>query len=168
MNENEFKLFCLAGNKEYKIEYIEKNIRKLSELEKIMIKHEDLLLKSYDDGFGNLTIGVGHTPAEKNEVIDIETALLLLDNDIQTAIMDCKKLFPNFSKFNKSRKFGLISWVFNVGYTRAKKFKKAIKYINDNMYNLGAIELLDSKWYKQVGHRAIEIAKLICDDSQEV
>lgn len=166
MNENEFKLFCLAGNKEYKIEYIEKNIRKLSELEKIMIRHEDLLLKSYDDGFGNLTIGVGHTPAEKNKVIDIETALLLLDHDIQTAIMDCKKLFPEFMSFPKNRKLGLISWVFNVGYTRAKKFKKAIKYINDNMYNLGAIELLDSKWYKQVGHRAIEIAKMICDDEE--
>jgi lysozyme len=54
---------------------------------------------------------------------------------------------------------GLTDMIFNLGSTRFRKFKKMIKAIKNNDWELAGEEAKDSKWYKQVGKRGEEIVK---------
>ena len=44
---------------------------------------------------------------------------------------------------------------------RLKKFKKALAAMALGDWKTAEIEFLDSKWARQVGHRAIELAEMI-------
>lgn len=48
---------------------------------------------------------------------------------------------------------------FNIGLARLKGFAKALAAIERGDYKTAAAEMLDSKWARQVGKRASELAK---------
>ena len=57
--------------------------------------------------------------------------------------------------------------VYNLGLTRFKGFKKTIGFIELGEYDLAATEMLDSKWARQVGKRAIELSHMMKTGSWE-
>jgi len=66
--------------------------------------------------------------------------------------------FPAFSQMQPVRQDALINMVFNMGITRFKGFKNMIGALVEQNYQLAADEMLDSKWARQVGSRADELA----------
>ena len=86
---------------------------------------------------------------------------ILLDEDIEDAITDCKRLYPGFESFTESRQDALIDFLFNVGYGTAKTFKTTNGYINAGEWEKAADGLLNSLYAKQVGKRAEEIAEML-------
>jgi len=123
-------------------------------------RHEGFRQKPYKDTVGILTIGYGHN---LEEGIPEYIAVLILDHDIKIATKDIKKVFQIFHSFSEPRKDALTNMMFNLGLIRFKGFKKMIKAINDNDWGKAKIEALDSKWHKQVGSRAEEIADMMED-----
>ena len=144
-------------------------------LHKMLKKHEGIRNKPYVDTVGFQTIGVGHNIDAKGLPPDIEDFLeengyitdemidRLLDDDIEDAITDALKLYPNLERFGDVRMNALIDFVFNVGYGTAKKFVNTNRAINDEDWERAGDMLEQSKWYRQVKGRAKEIVQMLRD-----
>jgi lysozyme len=144
-------------------------------LKEMLKRHEGVKFKPYKDTKGFATIGVGHNIDAKGLPDDIEAYLesygkitqemvdILLDADIEDAIADCERLYPDFSNFSEVRQDALIDFVFNVGYGVAKKFSTTNRHINAGRWEKAADGLLTSLYAKQVKGRAVEIAEMLRD-----
>lgn len=121
-----------------------------------LIIHEGLRLKPYKCTSEKLTIGVGRNLDDVG--ITREEAMYLLENDIARIAGSLYSEFDWFNDLNEHRKEAVINIVFNIGLGSFKKFKKTIAYIEDGKFDLAGAELLDSRYAKQVGNRAIDVA----------
>lgn len=119
-------------------------------------RHEGLRLKAYKDSEGIWTIGYGRNLQELS-ISDIQAERWLAE-DIEKAKHDVFGSFPVCYSLTDLRQNVLVNMCFNLGISRLRKFKKMWKAIHDANYDEAAIEMLDSKWAKQVGRRATELA----------
>lgn len=129
-----------------------------NKLEEVLMQNEGVRLKPYKCTEGYLTIGIGRN-IESVGISDKE-ALYLLRNDIK----QCKNELKQFDWYFKKPvavQHALIRMCFNLGLTKLLKFKRMIKALESQDYNLAAYEALDSKWAKQVGQRARDISEQI-------
>jgi lysozyme len=55
----------------------------------------------------------------------------------------------------------MVNLCFNLGLSRLMQFKLALDAMERGEYHRAAAEFLDSRWAKQVGNRAIEVAHMI-------
>ena len=55
----------------------------------------------------------------------------------------------------------LIDMCYNLGYSGLMKFKNMIKAFADGNFERAAIEMEDSRWYKQVGDRSERLKKMV-------
>ena len=142
-------------------------------LREMLEQHEGRKKKVYRCTAGKRTIGVGHNIDAKGLPPDIEAYLddygeitdemidILLDDDIEDAITDCKRLYPAFESFTEPRQDALLDFLFNVGYGTAKTFKTTNGYINAGEWEKASESLLASLYAKQVKGRAKEIAEML-------
>jgi lysozyme len=143
-------------------------------LKDMLIRHEGKRNRPYKDSQHIATIGIGHNieasplPPDiaefliENGRITDEMVFKLLDNDVQTAELSCKRLYPDFDEFTENRQNALIDFIFNVGEGTALKFKKTNVYINNGEWRAAADEMKNSDWYHQVQkERSDEIISLI-------
>ena len=122
--------------------------------------HEGSRTHVYDCPMGYQTIGVGRN-IDPNGGIGLSDDEIdyLLENDIRR----CEKELDRFSWFadmDMVRQDALINMCFNLGFTRLLKFKNMLSALAECKYQLAAAEALDSKWAKQVGQRAKDIAHM--------
>lgn len=117
--------------------------------------------KPYKDTEGILTIGVGWN-LEANVLPD-RVIDLLLRHSIYTAYNDALKLFPKFADLSDNRQRALVNMAFNLGRYRLSGFKKMIAAVNAEDWGRASIEMLDSKWARQVGDRAKRLSVLMSD-----
>ncbi len=128
-----------------------------------LIKHEGLRLDMYVDSVGKNTIGVGRNIDDRG--ISTDEAMYLLNNDIKL-IMEQVQYFRWFENLSEIRKNVVIDMVFNLGITRFKGFTKTIAHIAAGDYGSASTEMLNSKWAKQVGIRAITLSKMMKYDEE--
>lgn len=131
----------------------------MSRLHEMLIRHEGLRLKPYRDTVGKLTIGVGRNLDDVG--ITREEALILLDNDIAKVRREVNRAFPWFAQLNPVRKNVVLNMVFNIGLPRFRQFKKTIAAIKAKDWEEAASQMLDSRWARQVGRRARELAAMM-------
>lgn len=127
----------------------------LREAAKVMlVRNEGLRLKPYKDTAGNITIGVGRNLDEVG--VTRREALMLLDNDLDTAISGVKAIFgePFYEEINDVRRLALIDLVFNLGRGGLLSFHYTVRAILKKDWALASENLLASKYAKQVGSRA--------------
>ena len=117
--------------------------------------HEGFRSKPYKDSVGKLTIGIGRNLDDVG--ITRQEALVLLENDVQK-VRRVLKLYHWYKPLTKVRKRVVIDMAFNLGIKGFLKFKKLIKAIENGNWNMAALEMLDSKWSRQVGRRATRLA----------
>ena len=125
----------------------------------LLIRHEGLRLKPYRDTVGKLTIGVGRNLDDVG--ITEEEALQMLHNDITRVRTRLVNTFWWFQKLSRVRRDVVTNMVFNLGLGRFKRFKKMIAALEIFDCDQAAKEMLNSKWAKQVGRRATELAKIM-------
>ena len=111
----------------------------------------------YVDSVGVTTIAYGFNLSQG---IPEHIAEQLLDYSIEIAKTDLTKVFPDLS-FSQGRKEALTNLMFNIGLPRFKTFKKMIAAVNKRDWTEAAVQLLDSKYAKQVGYRAEELAEML-------
>lgn len=119
-------------------------------------RHEGLRLKMYLDTEGIETIGVGHNLRDRP--ISERAAKIILEDDLQDTIDDLYRSFPWVQALDDVRRNVLINMAFNLGVPRLKKFVNTMSAIQVENWQLAADEMLDSKWARQVGVRAEELA----------
>lgn len=116
----------------------------------------------YRDTVGKLTIGYGRNLDDLG--ITEAEADLMLDNNIK----ECKALLSAFFWYYSQEpavQDALVNMCFNLGLKGLLGFKKMIYYLNEHNMPRAALEALDSKWAKQVGKRATDIALIIREGS---
>ena len=120
-------------------------------------RHEGFKAKPYLCTAGKTTIGYGRNLDDAGVSKDEAEAMLV--NDIITATAGAWALFLSYEQLNDARKDVLINMCFNLGRARLSGFKNMIAAVNDGYFDLAAKEMLNSKWAKQVGNRAIELSE---------
>lgn len=160
-----------------------------SRIVKRLKAHEGLKLKPYLDTVGKWTIGVGHDLSDdgllpheieailgaeccglsKEEIIEHlkvrgiteEQAMDILAQDVLEVQNELHAHFAWFSELDEVRQIAVIDMDFNLGMPHLKGFHDFLGHMAAGRYADAKAEMLDSKWARQVGHRATELADMI-------
>lgn len=97
------------------------------------------------------------------ETISKAQAEQLFTEDVATARSDAKKAVSSFDSLSPARQDVLVNMSFNLGLTSLRGFKGTIKAINEGNFGIAAQRMLKTKWAKQVGQRAKDLAKIMKD-----
>lgn len=128
----------------------------MNKLKSQLRRHEGLRLLPYECSAGKLTIGYGRNLEDKG--ISVEEAEQFLDADITDCIKDLERSVDFFGSLDEVRQDVLINMCFNLGIGRLLKFKNMLAALSRGDFKKAAAEMLDSKWARQVGGRAIELS----------
>jgi lysozyme len=132
-------------------------------------RHEGLRLTVYDDATGkpvakgdtlkgNPTIGVGRLLTEGRGLTTIEVEMLL-ENDIEVVVDDLNRNVPWWNELNDARQAVLINLCFNMGWPRLSLFEKMLAALESGDMETAADEMIDSRWFSQVGLRGLELSE---------
>jgi len=131
----------------------------MPELVKSLRLHEGDRNLPYEDEGGILTIGVGHNlerPISKAAISQI------LQDDIAEAVSELNRAFKGWDSHDSARQNVLVELMFNLGANRLKGFVNFWAAMGRKDYDAAALELLDSRWAKQVKEgRANRLAGII-------
>ena len=126
-----------------------------------LIRHEGMRLMPYICPAGKLSIGVGRNLDDRG--ISRGEAYLMLGADISAAKADVTALLMQFRvsdhRLNDARKDALANMAFNLGRDRLAGFKKMFAALAKGDFDRAADEILDSKYARDVGARATELAE---------
>jgi lysozyme len=135
----------------------------LEKLKEELRRDEGLRLKVYLCPTGHRTIGYGHCIDRQPSVsmCSLEDAEKWLDGDIQSSIQIADVfLWPeNLHILTGDRQRALVNLAFNIGFNICK-FKRLRQAIRDKNWTQAGEEILDSLYARQVGDRAVRLAKL--------
>jgi len=145
-----------------------------NEIQKRLLLHEGAVNHIYTCPAGYKTIGVGRnietnplTAKEKEKVGDIskgitlDKALYLLKNDVKRCQDELIKNISWFYQLDDERQYALLDMCFNMGIRKLLGFKRMLNAMFIGDYKGAAKECLNSKYARDVGKRAVRIARLI-------
>ena len=110
----------------------------------------------YKDSVGKWSGGVGRNLEDRglrDDEID-----LMLSNDIDEAVDIARSVVPVFDKLDDVRQEVLVNMSFNMGAPRLSGFKQFIAALMRFDFQRATAEMMDSKWYEQVGDRGKRLA----------
>ncbi len=122
---------------------------------------EGLSLTVYRCPAGKLTIGYGRNIEDKGITINEPLASAWLDEDIVYFTDKLEKILPWFESLDEPRKCMLINMAFNLGLKNLLEFKNTLRALQLGDYEVAAKEMLQSKWAKQVGERALRLSNIM-------
>jgi len=125
----------------------------------MLVRHEGLRLKVYNDSVGIPTIGVGRNLRDRGLTKD--EAMYLLDNDIKDFTKQLSDRLEWFDFKPIEVRNVLIDMGFNMGIGGLLTFHNTLAYIEKGDYKTAAANMLISIWAKQVGGRAIELSNIL-------
>lgn len=111
-------------------------------------------LDMYQDSVGIWTVGVGHNIEERG--ISKAVSRLMLEEDMAGVVQDCRTL-TYWSDLDPVRQLVIADMVFNMGLSKFLKFVDTNAALDQGNYALTAVEMKNSRWYKQVGRRAVKL-----------
>ena len=134
----------------------------LEKLREQLIIDEGVKYETYLDHLSLKTVGIGHLCREDEPEYDLELGAKvseervteLFEQDIQTVIQDCKKIYDDWDKLPEEVKQIVANMMFNLGRPRLSKFKGMKAGVDSRDWNKAADEMIDSAWYRQVPNRA--------------
>ena len=99
----------------------------------------------------------GASAAASNE----DEAHMLLVNDIERTDRELRTAFKWFRRLDDRRRAAIVDMAFNLGLSRFGRFTRMIAHLGHGEFDEAARDALDSKWARQVGKRAHDIADMI-------
>ena len=124
-----------------------------------LARDEGVKQKVYKDSRGIATIGIGRNLDDKG--LSKSEINILANNDINDCEQDLDRSLPWWRTLTDTRQRALLNMCFNLGITRLLGFKNMLKDTEAQQYDKAAVEMLDSLWAKQVGARAVRLAKMM-------
>jgi len=124
-----------------------------------LLRSEGMRLKPYRDTTGNLTIGVGHNL--DSDGITQEEADYIFEDDMEKVLNELDR-FPQYQNIRDDvRSMVIDEMAFNMGVNKVMKFKAMWEAIGNKDWEGAANAMLDSRWARQVGTRAIRLANVM-------
>ena len=105
------------------------------------------------------TIGYGF--AVKDLVMDKDIADMILERKVAELRVRVEQKFPFIDSMPESVQDVMIEMCFQLGVSGFSKFKKTIQYLMTKQFEEAAVEMLDSKWYKQTPNRAKKLSDIV-------
>jgi len=143
------------------------------ELQGMIIEDEGVEKSPYQDSLNRWTIGVGHligdgsSPGEyKDKVLTDEEVSELFDKDFKKHLGWAQET-PNWEKANRNQQRAMVNLTFNMGkwWKKTKKdsnkleWPLAVAALKEGEFDEVADQLVDSKWYTQVGDRSRRVVQ---------
>ena len=136
-------------------------------LKKELIEDEGCKYEIYLDHLGYKTFGIGHlckaTDPENDLEVGSEVSRERVDecflNDIEKVIEDCIILYDDFYTLPDEAQLIVANMMFNLGRPRLTNFIRMRKAVNEGNFSEAKIQMLDSKWAKQVPNRAERLSE---------
>ena len=122
-------------------------------------RDEGVRNKPYKDTVGKITIGVGRNLDDVG--LSNDEVESLLRNDIARVKQQLDKNLPWWTTLNDTRQRVLANMCFNLGIGGLMGFDNTLAAIKTGNYADASRRMLDSKWAKQVGARAVRLAKMM-------
>ena len=113
----------------------------------------------YECPAGYWTVGHGYNIQANGLPDDIAKDLLRRNLDKSQDMVKVK--IRNWNELSFARRSVLIDMCFNMGISTLSKFKKFFAAIEASDFKKAAIEMEDSKWFKQVGQRAVILQEMM-------
>ena len=134
----------------------------IQKLKEELTLDEGCEFKLYNDHLGYKTFGVGHLVTKDDPEFEMEIGEEVSEErvnecfikDIEKVIEDCHILYEYFNELPEDAQLIIANMMFNLGRPRLTKFKKMKEAVNDANWLEAAIQMEDSRWYKQVPNRA--------------
>ena len=134
-----------------------------------LVKHEGYVTEIYLDSENLPTFGIGHLVTENDmeftwpvgTPVTDERILQVFHDDCNGAVTDAECIFDDVLSHPDNVVRVLVNMAFNLGRTRLSKFKNMVAAVNDKDYERAADEMIDSKWYRQVKTRGVELSDLM-------
>ena len=125
-------------------------------------RDEGCVYNIYLDHLGYRTFGIGHLVRESDPENGLQVGAMVsedrvkeaFNSDIETVLSDCNKLYEDFDDLPEEAQQIIANMMFNLGYPRLSKFKGMKAGVDSEDWNRAADEMIDSRWYQQVGARA--------------
>ena len=119
------------------------------------------------DATGHAIVGIGHliVPGDPEHGRPVGARVTdarvqeLFTWDLSVALEDCNAVFPSFGTLPQEAQRIMANMMFNLGRPRFKRFKKLIAAVNAHDWSKAADEMVDSKWYGQVGDRSKRLVR---------
>lgn len=135
------------------------NVEQLREQLKI---DEGCVYKIYTDHLGYPTFGIGHLIIESDPEngqavgtpVSDDRVDAAFDADVEIVLSECKVLYPDFEDLPEEAQQIIANMMFNLGRPRLSKFVGMKRGVDEKDWNSAADEMVDSRWYRQVGARA--------------
>ena len=135
------------------------NVEQLREQLKI---DEGCVYKIYTDHLGYPTFGIGHLIIESDPEngqavgtpVSNDRVDAAFDGDVEVVLSECKVLYPDFEDLPEEAQQIIANMMFNLGRPRLSKFVGMKRGVDEIDWNSAADEMVDSRWYRQVGARA--------------
>ncbi|WP_417500753.1 glycoside hydrolase family protein [Marinobacter sp.] len=121
-------------------------------------RHEGYSATPYPDSVGKLTIGWGRNLEDRG--ISEDEAGFMLDNDIDLVEAELERM-PLYLGLDPIRQVVLANMAYNMGMPTLLEFSRMLGALAKRDWDRAALEMLDSKWARQVGARAVELSELM-------
>ena len=121
-----------------------------------LTRDEGLRLQPYRDSVGKLTIGVGHNLDANG--ITYAAAMQILEDDILNVMGQLNSKVSWWATLDDARQRVLANMAFNLGINGLLGFHHLLANGQAGIFD--DQDLLDSKWAKQVGARAVRLAQM--------
>ena len=129
-----------------------------------------------DEGFSpvafwdneQMTIGYGTKALPGEKLITEQDAEVRLNDEALNSMKDFVSLYDDCQELiNDVRAEALTNMAFNLGKTKLLKFRKMNAAIRRNEWMEAANQARQSRWYTQVGKRAVRIVKELATGEKE-
>jgi len=120
--------------------------------------HEGFRANAYQDTEGVWTIGYGTNLQELK--ITKALARVWLREKLAEAQEEAER-HGYLDGLNRARRNVVIEMIYNLGLPRFQTFERFLAALRARNYEKAAEEMLDSKWARQVGQRAVRLANIM-------
>jgi GH24 family phage-related lysozyme (muramidase) len=133
----------------------------------MIIRHEGIRNRPYQDSLGLWTVGVGHLigngkslPNEWNREFSNDEIMKMFNEDYTSHRLAAQRI-PSFDKLNTKGQGALTDLTFNMGASWIDKWPILKQQLAAQDVAAAAANLQGSKWYGQVGSRAPVVVDLL-------
>jgi len=144
--------------------FVSKDTYDKTALEAELIRDEGSRSVMYKDTTGNWTIGIGHNMSIAQTQYTIDA---LFQNDLNGCESSLDLHWPWWRNLDQVRQRVLLNMVFNLGSAGLSGFPKFLAAMQAGDWTTAAAEMQDSRWFTQVGQRAVRLQYMVLNGTVE-